>query len=123
MSLKKPIQTFSCWLVAVALLVVTMGSLTRDYPLPTNSVEQSEVEQTQDSATSDETSVSELRLDAVVIGLYHFHFSPYALPIPQVAYFISEKSVRLLPSRFKEPLFFFKYFLKVFGKQIAANAP
>lgn len=119
MSLKKPIQIIFCWLVATVLLVVTMGSFTYDAPSDGDTTEQV----TSDNPTDNETLVSELRLDAVVIGLFSYHFSPYALPTPQVSVVFPEKSASVLSSCFTEPLFFFKYFLKVFGKHIASNAP
>lgn len=125
---RKPITSFFCWMVATILLAVSMG--VRSVPATAYDGAALTVEQIgQDLAAdhqepaSEPTIVSALSLDAVVISLFSYHFSPYFLPAPQLAVRFADRSRATLPARFSEPLFFFCYFHKVFGKQIAANAP
>lgn len=113
-------------MVAAILLVASMGSggIHPEYSPDVPAIEKSEKKSPAGQENQGEqTTVRALSLDAVVISLFSFHLSQYILPAPQPAVGFSGRSVNYLPVRFWEPLFFFCYFHKVFGKQIAANAP
>lgn len=125
---KKWIRSLFCCMVAAMLLVVSMGS--RAIPtaddlsagVSLNQVDHQDCGDTQSNPT-EQTTVSALSLDAVVISLFSYHFSQYFLPTqPLSARFATTLRV-VTPARFSEPLFFFCYFQKVFGNQIASNAP
>ncbi len=113
-------------MVAAMLLTASMGSrgmdpeYSREVPALEKSEEKSAAGQ---EAQGGQTTIRALSLDAVVISLFSFHLSQYILPALQPAVRFSGRSGHCLPARFSEPLFFFCYFHKVFGKQIAANAP
>jgi len=116
-------------MVATMLLVVSMGSRA----IPTGGdhsagVSLHQVDHQTDSGDAqsnpaDQTTVSALSLDAVVISLFSYHFSQYFLPSQPLSARFATTLRMLFPSRFSEPLFFFCYFQKVFGNQIASNAP
>ncbi len=113
-------------MVAAILLVASMGSrgIHPEYSAEVPGIEKSETKSPAGQENQGEqTTISALSLDAVVISLFSFHLSQYILPAPQPAVRLFGRSGNCLPARFSEPLFFFCYFHKVFGKQIAANAP
>lgn len=123
---RKHINSFLCWMVAVILLAASMGTraVRPEHIQGTSAIEKSEKKSPAGSENAGkQTTVSALSIDAVVISLFSFHLSQYILPAPQPSVRFSGRSGNLLPARFTEPLFFFCYFHKVFGKQIAANAP
>ena len=124
---RKYIQSFLCCLVAAMLLAVSMstGGMHPEYSQKTSVLEKSEC-QSPTSGQGDpaqQTIIKALSLDAVVISLFSFHLSQYILPAIQSAVRLPGHSGLRLSARFSEPVFFFSYFHKVFGKQIAANAP
>ena len=119
------IRSFFCWMVAAMLLAVAMGSHSFPSLSAAGPAQSEEVKSTEDNPgeRQEQTTVSELTLDAVVISVFSYHFSHYLLPSPQPAVGFADFSGKLFPACYSEPLFFFSYFLKVFGKHIAANAP
>jgi hypothetical protein len=115
-------------MVATMLLAVSMGARTlvpSAYETPPVAVTQVEkaVEPSGHEIPATQTTVSALTLDAVVISLFSFQLSPYFLPFSQWVTRFCEERVVVFAACFSEPLFFFCYLQKVFGKQIAANAP
>ncbi|ODS79634.1 MAG: hypothetical protein ABS46_15565 [Cytophagaceae bacterium SCN 52-12] len=124
---RKHIKSFLCCLVAAMLLAASMGSggLPPEYSREAPALEKSESKSSPAGQENQggQTVVRALSLDAVVISLFSFHLSQYILPALQPAVRLSGRSGHCLPARFSEPVFFFCYFHKVFGKQIAANAP
>lgn len=126
MPCRKHINSFLCWMVAAILLVASMGPrvVQPEHAPGIPAIEKSEKKSpTAQETPGEQTKISALSLDAVVISLFSFHLSQYILPAPQPTVRLSSRSGNRLPARFSEPLFFFCYFHKVFGKQIAANAP
>lgn len=116
-------------MVATILLTVAVGSKpvsavdeTSKHLVSLHQVDGSQPAPAQENP-SEQTAVSALSLDAVVISLFSYHFSQYFLPSAQLATKFFEAKAIVFPARFSEPLFFFCYFQKVFGKQIVANAP
>ncbi|WP_345032725.1 hypothetical protein [Ravibacter arvi] len=121
----KGIRSFFCWMVATILLVVSIGFPTVSPEAGTSSHEITRQKEGKAASEtpSEQTEVRALTLDAVVISVFSFHFSQYFLPAPQLSTGFPELASAIFAACFSEPLFFFSYFQKVFGKQIAANAP
>jgi len=74
------------------------------------------------SPEQNQAKVTALSLDAVITPALSFDFSHYFYFLPQpVWHFVASKSV--VPVVFKESVFLFSYFHRIFGRFIVTNAP
>ena len=74
------------------------------------------------STEQSQAKVSALSLDAVITPALSFDFSHYFYFLPQpIWHFVASKSV--VPVVFKESVFLFSYFHRIFGRFIVTNAP
>jgi hypothetical protein len=78
--------------------------------------------QSSQSTEPSQAKVSALSLDAVITPALSFDFSHYFYFLPQaVWHFVAKEAV--LPVVFKESVFLFSYFHRIFGRFIVTNAP
>lgn len=74
------------------------------------------------SPEQNQAKVTALSLDAVITPALSFDFSHYFYFLPQpVWHFVASASV--VPVVFKESVFLFSYFHRIFGRFIVTNAP
>ena len=74
------------------------------------------------SAEQEQAKVSALSLDAVITPALSFDFAHYFYFLPQPSWhFVASESV--IPVIYKESVFLFSYFHRIFGRFIVTNAP
>ncbi len=75
-----------------------------------------------EKAGDNQTFVSELSLTAVTVSASSFDFSQPFILLPSPVWSFVEKGI-LISTNFDKPYHLLSYFNKIFGNQIAINAP
>lgn len=121
-------QTISLMLAIILLMVAGARSWSdasvpvKKYGHESNSVSKDVKQEDANLPEGSQAKVSTLSLDAVITPAISFDFSHYFYFLPQPAWdFVQDEFCSRIA--FKESVFLFSYFHRVFGKYIVTNAP